>query len=1298
MSYISHADAIKIAYVRGIMSAAVTKKGAMLAAGISRDDAAPFLADVPPDSANVACVNSPTSVTLSGDAESIDKLEKLISAAGKFARKLKVTTAYHSSHMKAVAQDYLNMIGHVDTNVHSKSTVIQEAFMYSSLTGEIVTPGQLGAEYWVSNMCSPVEFSTAVTRLLSHVPQESGAKRLSAPIRWDGIVEIGPHAALKGPVQQIITAAKNKAAKEAPYMGMILRGVDAIESSLSVAGSLWGIGHPVHLEAVNNRTERSSGFPLKCLSNLPTYPWNHARTFWHEAYSTKSNRLPKHARSDLLGAPEDMQNSFEPRWNNYLRISENPWIEDHQITGTILYPAAGMLVMALEGALQLSDKSRVLHGFRFCDVNFERGLVVPSDEEGAVKTNLSLLPTKNVPHQYRFTIFSTTTATSWTRHCHGTIALEYKQDRESEVQPSTDDAEWQTLTQQYQRYKSTSAAEAVDVEDFYNHLQSIGMEYGPLFRNVVSLQALPSDKASHGVVIIPDTKASMPEEFEFPHVMHPATMDAIFHLLLAAFNDGRPVDEAAVPYSIEDMFVAADQPQEVGSRFRGYGELVSKKNDGHEIIGDLIVSDELWSAPKLTVKGFALRQVTASDNSTANNALHSADKCASIKWSEDDRFSKALQSTTEAAQGVSNVADVAIDLPLDVYLLVPSTPSAQIISLCSLLVAHFASSKVLLHRVSLSEIVNDSLIGKHIISLLEVESPLIYSWTEEEFASFKQIISTVDHLLWITRGGVLDSFSAGAEFAPAQGLLRVLRNEYTLTTLPHLDLSLTFNFTDPENCQSIFAVWKASLERDAEMEYAESGGIIHVPRAVDEPALDEELQLSLGSPKPIISRLGDSEVPLKLSIASKANKCLGTSCDFSDSLQSHEVEIQTEYVALDQSEASGSITESRGWGKEAVGTVTQCGSEVNGFHVGQRVAILGTELSKTKIRVDQAMVTAVPSDLASQDAVMMLIASITAQYCLFEIASVSEGSAVLVNSAGSALGQVAVQLCQAANVTIYALVASKDEKDVLIDKYRVSPSNIFDSNQRSFLGGIRMTSAGSGVDAVFNPEYNSATSLSTSLLNNFGYFLDLDTRSAGSTAIHLPSSTHNSSIVRIDMDRVIEARPKTVQALLQTVFSPSSGSGGVMPTTPVKVFTVGQLPAAVEALRALQNGKIVLAMDSTAEILTMPPPPSKLSLPSDATYVLAGGLGALGLDIANLMASSGAKHLVFLSRSGGSNNEKDLEAFRARGVRAEAFKCDVTDSSGVARVFQQLQADGRVVRGVVQCAMVLEVCPHQLRP
>jgi acyl transferase domain-containing protein len=139
----------------------------MLAAGLSQDDAQMYLEQVPRESAVVACVNSPSSVTLSGDIDAINQLETLISSDGKFARKLKVTTAYHSPHMREVSPSYLDMIG----DISPKQTEETESspVMYSSLAGSIVSSAkELNAHYWVSNMQNPVRFSQGLLALLKH--------------------------------------------------------------------------------------------------------------------------------------------------------------------------------------------------------------------------------------------------------------------------------------------------------------------------------------------------------------------------------------------------------------------------------------------------------------------------------------------------------------------------------------------------------------------------------------------------------------------------------------------------------------------------------------------------------------------------------------------------------------------------------------------------------------------------------------------------------------------------------------------------------------------------------------------------------------------------------------------------------------------------------------------------------------------------------------------------------------------------------------------------------------------------
>ncbi|KAF2690580.1 ketoacyl-synt-domain-containing protein [Lentithecium fluviatile CBS 122367] len=475
-SLITHADAIKIAYVRGLSSAEITRPGAMLAAGLTKEEASQYLSLVPHEAAVLACVNSPSSVTLSGNVDAIDKLEAIISADGKFARKLKVKTAYHSPHMRAVSQAYFERMGQLSKRGLTKDTSTKKTLMFSSLKGRAIeSPEELDATYWVSNMENTVQFSTAVSDLLKH-PAQPGKK---TPIRWGGFVEVGPHMALKGPVQQIISVnSPNKTVKEAPYLAVVERGKDAIDTSLAAAGQLWAHGHNVNLSAANagiHAPGTSTGH--KVLTNLPSYPWNHTKRFWHESYLMRSNRFPSAPRTDLLGVPEDLSSALEPRWRNHLRISENPWIEDHRITGTILYPAAGMLVMALEGALQTAregDRNRLL-GFQFREVKFERDLVVPSGEE-AVETRLSLQPHSAIPGEFKFIVFSTTSGTTWTQHCYGTVSLVYTIGHSEVEETSSADVEWLHRRSVYAKLSSNTAAEPVDVLGFYDHLENISIK------------------------------------------------------------------------------------------------------------------------------------------------------------------------------------------------------------------------------------------------------------------------------------------------------------------------------------------------------------------------------------------------------------------------------------------------------------------------------------------------------------------------------------------------------------------------------------------------------------------------------------------------------------------------------------------------------------------------------------------------------------------------------------------------------------------------------------------------------
>ncbi|KAK4178924.1 putative polyketide synthase [Triangularia setosa] len=1457
--YVTHTDAIKIAYVRGLSSATVTRQGAMLAAGLSREEANEYLKKVPVESAVIACINSPSSVTLSGDLDTIHTLEKLVSADGKFARMLKVKTAYHSPHMRAVAQGYLERIGQINTvatDANNNTTV-----MYSSLTGKIVSPKELSAQYWVANLTSPVEFSAALSALLAHTTPSSTGRGRPVPARWGGILEIGPHSALQGPVGQIMATSNSEAIKETPYMSLLLRGKDARETSLAAAGHLWALGHTIDLSIVIDSFDQPDEKPQhKALTDLPAYPWNHTRKFWHEAYATKSNRSRKFPRTDFLGVPVDMQNSLEPKWRNHLRITENSWIEDHKITGTVLYPGAGMLVMALEGALQASDTTRHVHGFRFNKIRFERGLVVTAADEAAVETSLSLHPDPTTTGKFNFMIYSTT-GDSWTRHCHGAISLEYAASGTSEVEdPATAIDPWAEHTTRYKQLSSDAAAEEIDVDQFYDQLESIGMEYGPLFRNVTSLFAVPAQQAAHGEVLIPDTVSVMPMNFEYPHVMHPATMDSIFHLLLASFNAGRPIDEAAVPYSIDDMFVANKQPHGAGAKFLGYGQLTRKSGGGRELVGDLIVSDDTWSGPKMVIKGFALRQVTSAHEAAASGSPEDylKRKCARVTWSQDTDFIKTgeqlaglsansslsaqlsawfdclqrkkavgevlvvfrgesagapeimddvwgrirsregFQSVTAAstsAAGVEKMRSVLpnaeqfielwdissdagsppatkgydlvlvlgadsqpnfstelqklallpqanivlideaesagakisleslgppgyqptlllhgndsaavvfasvvdqINLPSEVYILLPSPTSKQTSTLLSNLTAALSVAGVsTIHPITLSDVPTLDFTGKHVISLLESEKPFIYSWSEAEFASFKTLISSVDHLFWLTHGGVLQSWAGGVEFAAAQGLLRVLRNEYTLASLPHLDVSTGFEPTTPASAELIASAWRASLADGAEMEYAEFGGHIHIPRAVGDAGCDGDLQLADGTKQPVLGPIHGGK-PLKPTVFGVEKDIVWIEDnEASLPLGSTEVEVQTEFVGLSSGDtfspslrADEDSTATLDRCVDTVGVVSRLGGDVQSLVVGQRVAVLKGKAGKTHIRQDVSLVAPVPSNIAPKEAAALPSAFITALYTLSHLARVERGQAVLIHSAASAPGQAAVQIAQHLGAVVFALVDSKEEKNTLVRSHGLSATHIFDAGLLNFIPSIDNETGGCGVDVVLMSQVDAAVPTSLATLGDFGVFIDLS-NSESTGNVSLPSSKNNVSIIRVNMDHVAKAKPHLIKSLFQQTFDIISTST-IKPISPTTIFSASNASQALQTSTTQTHGKVVMSFQGNPSVLTPPAPAPEFQLDPSATYIIAGGLGALGLNIADMMIAQGAKHLVFLSRSGGTKSQPDLARLRSHSITVEAFPCDVTNPTSVSKVFSQLRSANRKIAGVIQCAMVLE--------
>lgn len=272
---LSHRDAVAAAFFRGKASSGLKHlNGSMMAVGCSREEADAIISETKFTTgiATVACVNSPSSVTVSGDVAALEELQIILEQKGVFNRRLKVDIAYHSSHMNAAMAEYSRLIA----DIEPVRPVQETAIMVSSVTNTEVDHELLGPYYWVRNLISPVLFADAVKELVQ--PLDGDGKNTI-----DLIIEIGPHSTLGGPIEQILS---HNGITNVAYSSVLTRGQNGLDCSLKLAGDLFHHNVPFDLQKVNG----DDG--CRMLTNLPSYPW-YVETFEHNCLSIYT---PPHTR------------------------------------------------------------------------------------------------------------------------------------------------------------------------------------------------------------------------------------------------------------------------------------------------------------------------------------------------------------------------------------------------------------------------------------------------------------------------------------------------------------------------------------------------------------------------------------------------------------------------------------------------------------------------------------------------------------------------------------------------------------------------------------------------------------------------------------------------------------------------------------------------------------------------------------------------------------------------------------------------------------------------------------------
>ncbi|ATY14196.1 beta-ketoacyl synthase [Amycolatopsis sp. AA4] len=467
----SLADAAKLVVARGKLMQALPTGGAMVAI----DGTPEAVREAAGDSVDIAAVNGPTAVVISGAAEAVSQV------AAKFERtkQLRVSHAFHSRLMDPMLAEFRTVaegLSYADPRIPVISTVTGEP------ADDLASP-----EYWVNQVRAGVQFRDAVTRAAA-----DGVTRF---------LELGPDATL--------TAMADACLDERPdglvFASLLHKQQDEAVAALTGVAQLHVSGVDVDWAAIYAPT---GAHPVP----VPTYPFQRQR-YWLESTAA----APGQEDHPLLGTATELAGAEGLLFTGRLSVGTHPWLADHVVGGSILFPGTGFVEMAIRSGDEAGCP-------RLDELTLEYPLVVP--ERTGVRVQFALDAAENGVRT--FTVHSRPEGAAdgvpWTRHATGRLAKAGKAEK-------FDLSAW------------PPAAEQVQLEGTYEGLAADGLAYGPAFRGLVA--AWKGDGEAFAEIQLPASVSDVDR-----YGIHPAVLDAALHTIGVS---GAVGDEPALPFAWEGV-------------------------------------------------------------------------------------------------------------------------------------------------------------------------------------------------------------------------------------------------------------------------------------------------------------------------------------------------------------------------------------------------------------------------------------------------------------------------------------------------------------------------------------------------------------------------------------------------------------------------------------------------------------------------------------------------------------------------------------------------------------------------
>jgi acyl transferase domain-containing protein/NADPH:quinone reductase-like Zn-dependent oxidoreductase len=1160
---ITFEDAMTIAYHRGRLIPILKEKypelsGGMMAVGTGATEVLPLIERVPSNlgEARIACINSPSSVTVSGDSEAVAEVQRLIEEKypGMFARKLAVDTAYHSHHMNLVAKEYTESLRHIAPPRPSPVN------FHSSLLGRCASYLDLDATYWVQNLTCAVRFDEAVQSMCEPVGD------LKTSVNF--LVELGPHAALQGPIKQILKHVGGAANKIA-YSSALSRKKDAVQTALALAGTLFVKGSLLDMGAINfpKPPERLP----QVLTDMPRYAWNHTTSYYHESRLTKIHKYHDGRRNDLLGVLAPYSADIEPTWRNILRLDDVPWLRHHQMQGVTIFPISGFAVMAIEAmAQQAQTKNMSYEALQVVDLTVKVPAML-TEEDLEMTTTLRSCSDSPDGTKYDFRIRSWSESKGWTEHCTGFVSACLSTADVNEVDGSRIQKNRQSKLERHISRANLMAKQSVPAEAMYKRLSEIGVSYGTNLQSLYDCCASP--EISHAQLRLSDTIAEMPEHHESEYILHPTLLEQLITMYWPVLYAAGPLDTVHLPSSIGTITVSSKAPAYIKERSgmqafcEPTGELSNSRPNKLSMVATTDASEQLIAIENLLIAPILETSVEA-------EVEGARELCYKLDW-EPTMKPDDVPAGNSQPQFDADIVIVHAE----------SESQHQLVSMLSdRLLALTGAVPITGPLDALADVASDKLC----IVISELDRPILADINVADFEALQRLLTTVRGALWAVRGAYTNS--ANPDTNMVTGLSRTLRSEGTL--MKFITLDLENHAKDDEATHQvamILHVLTKTLSANCnteETEFAERHGQLVTPRIISDSSLNEFVDKQVHPPATEPASFLDLQRPLQGRLQTPH---VLDSLIFEDltppTLSEDEVEIQVKAIGLNSQdiEADSAI------GLECSGVVTAVGSSVPNFRIGDRVAGFTPNGSlSTTSRAQNPFLFKLPHYISFHSAAAMPLAYCTASHALRDQARLSEGETILVHDGATPVGQAALSIAQMLGAEVWTTVKNVTEKELLMQQFRILEDRILYSLSKDFAVTIEEATGGRGVDVIFDslvdPQLDSAT---CETLADFGRHVKIGAlKSQGCTALKA-----NTSMSSVDMIALSRLRPQVLQRSLADV-ARMLNYGMINPVQDVKTYGILHISAALHDVYAAGPNNTVVVVPQNDDLVMVSNPPS----------------------------------------------------------------------------------------------------------